>query len=453
MSLIKAKKLLNSIFSYIKESDINITNPTTVIINNNPDSEVYDDEMQIPDGGLPPNIQIDPQGDIPPGAIPPDQQPIPTVPQPGLEPTFSGTKEFLDPHSPYYEDDLDDTQLPPVDLPIPDQTTQTPIDPGMGGMPPIDGSSLPPQDDVYDDEIQNQIPIQAEPQIDTIPQQQLPSDGQPPAPPVGGEIPLPFDDMLLPDNQELPYDDEINMGVPANIPQDQNIPIDPNMLGGDIPPPPPGVGMDPSMGGMPPLPPMDQGAGGLPPMTGEPALPMDPGMGDPMMGGLPPGGPPPPMGGDPGLPPMGMDPNMGPPPPMGMDPGMGGAPPIGMGDPMMGGLPPVEDQPSEISGKVGKSTKQKINVDDLNKLNELKNIHKRLINVKKILEPEVKVHYEKIKGRLEDSLDYFSDIIQNLDSFSDTIDNIIIRYKKFVFIILKEIENLKQLDISEEEND
>lgn len=170
-----------------------------------------------------------------------------------------------------------------------------------------------------------------------------------------------------------------------------------------------------------------------------PPIPPDPAMGgaamDPMaamgMGATPPAPPPPQTG------------------PM-MDPGTGLRIPAKV-DPITGlEIPriPVLGNPD------GTTTGAPLLLKDINKINELKKIHNYILSLKRLLESQFEIEYKKIVEIVQNSLDYFYTILRNLDSFVNFIDDIILKYKRFILVTAMEIKRIKKiLDVAEKEND
>lgn len=88
-------------------------------------------------------------------------------------------------------------------------------------------------------------------------------------------------------------------------------------------------------------------------------------------------------------------------------------------------------------------------LQDLSRLNELKNINSQLMRIKGILEKELSKPYNNVEDKLNEAIEYFRSIISNLDSFSQQIDDIIMKYKRFILTILTQINVLKKQELDE----
>lgn len=107
----------------------------------------------------------------------------------------------------------------------------------------------------------------------------------------------------------------------------------------------------------------------------------------------------------------------------------------------------------EDDGKLGNSRDIEslpVNSQDINRIEDLKFIHRKLLEIRRILENEISSGYEKIEEKVQSSYEYFTTVIKNLDSFSNNIDDIILKFKRFIFIVVQEINNLKELENDEE---
>ncbi len=82
--------------------------------------------------------------------------------------------------------------------------------------------------------------------------------------------------------------------------------------------------------------------------------------------------------------------------------------------------------------------------DGIRKMNELKDIHTNLIEIKKILKNETHPMMDKLRKKHTESLEYFESMIENLDSFSDIVDDMIIKYKRFLLLLLVELATFKK---------
>jgi hypothetical protein len=185
------------------------------------------------------------------------------------------------------------------------------------------------------------------------------------------------------------------------------------------------------------------------------------------------------MGGAPA--PAPMDPNMappvdpaamGPPPEQGADPAAMGAPPqdpAAMGTPVPGeeeddtnmyddayqadpyGSSYSDEKSPET--RVGNSSEvtggRPVSVEDISRINELKKINSQLMRIRGLLEKELKLQYNKVEDKLNEAIEYFRIIISNLDSYVSQVDDIIMKYKRFIMTILTQINILKQQEINE----
>lgn len=116
-----------------------------------------------------------------------------------------------------------------------------------------------------------------------------------------------------------------------------------------------------------------------------------------------------------------------PPPPM--DPNM---------DPnAMGGIPPVAPPKTP---------------DDFRRNSNLKNIHKRLSGLRKILDSESKPDFLKIKRKISDSFEFFDLVIKNPDTYEIQMDDIIKKFLTFIKLSVDEIDRLKQISEAEDVN-
>ena len=88
-------------------------------------------------------------------------------------------------------------------------------------------------------------------------------------------------------------------------------------------------------------------------------------------------------------------------------------------------------------------------LEDLARITELKTINSQLMQLKQILEKELKKSYNRVEDKLLESIEYFRSIISNLDSFAGQIDDIIFKYKRFVLAVLTEINTLKEKEAKE----
>lgn len=88
-------------------------------------------------------------------------------------------------------------------------------------------------------------------------------------------------------------------------------------------------------------------------------------------------------------------------------------------------------------------------LEDITRISELKKINSQLMRVKSILEKELSNRYNKVEDKLNESIEFFRNIIMNLDSFSTQIDDIIFKYKRFILAILTEINTLKKQEKNE----
>lgn len=90
--------------------------------------------------------------------------------------------------------------------------------------------------------------------------------------------------------------------------------------------------------------------------------------------------------------------------------------------------------------------------DGIRKMNELKDIYTNLIEVKKILKNETHPMLDKLRKKHTESLEYFESMIENLDSFTDVIDDMIIKYKRFLLLLLVELATFKKKIAEFEDN-
>lgn len=90
-----------------------------------------------------------------------------------------------------------------------------------------------------------------------------------------------------------------------------------------------------------------------------------------------------------------------------------------------------------------------ISVEDISRINELKKINSQLMRVRGLLEKELKLKYNKVEDKLNEAIEYFRIIISNLDSYVSQVDDIIMKYKRFIMTILTQINILKQQELNE----
>lgn len=405
----------------------------------------YDDENEIQPSIGPP-VPDDAHGTSQNEVPSPETDPqIPTeFPMPydddyeGPQPIGSGRD---DSGMPFYDDESDEQvneELPPQDVA---QLETPPTDP-MSGVP-VD-PNYSPQFATYDDlngiaaenpertgEIQQQLdngtfnstpgPNEQQPYYEDDPQQIDPTTGQPMAPPVAGP-------EVDPNMAQAPPEVDPTTGQPM-APAPEVDPATGQPYYEDDPQ------IDPATGQ-----PMDPAAAGvIDPATGQPMPPqIDPATGQPMdpaaAGAIDPatGQPMPPAGGA-------IDPMTG----MPMDPMAASA------DPYTSSWTD-EKQPEERVGNSSEvTTGRPIPVEDISKISELKKINSQLMRVRGILEKELDKSYNVVEEKLTEAIDYFRTIIANLDSYVNQVDDIIIKYKRFIVTILTQINILKKQEMED----
>lgn len=92
-----------------------------------------------------------------------------------------------------------------------------------------------------------------------------------------------------------------------------------------------------------------------------------------------------------------------------------------------------------------------VKIKDINRISELRYIFEKLNDLQEILDNELSIKYERMNKKVKDAIEYFNLIITNLDSYKEQIDELIIKYKRFLYIATIEINKMKEEDI--EEND
>ena len=115
------------------------------------------------------------------------------------------------------------------------------------------------------------------------------------------------------------------------------------------------------------------------------------------------------------------------------DPAMANGMMGGMGGAMMGGIDPMTGMPTD-QGPAKTLTA-------LGRLYELKKIHYRLTTLDKILSRFADVNIEPLRKDVSELVDVFTLICNNLKSYKDSIDEIIVNYYIFIKAASKELED------------
>lgn len=341
--------------------------------------------------------------------------------------------ELVDIREPYYEDDdesskIEDDYLQQLD------NYQEPIEEEPVQQLEQPQEEIPQEEQPYEDEGNNDINIPQ--QVDNTQQvpQEIPLGGnniQQPDQTQQMQPPMMDPYALMQQNPQMMNQMSQQMGQMQQQPQmpiqmQQPMQQDPNMqMGQQIPP---------QMAPQQPM--MSSQAPNIDPNTGQPIIDPNAQMGQQM---------PPQIDPNTGMPiqqPQ-IDPNTGQPigPPQ--------APPLQQQDP---NAPPPDPNPGKL-GNAGTSFKgPAVPLDELGRINQLKLINKRLTTIKHILEDKNRSEYRPISRRIDDTLEYFKYIITNLDSFVQystdpnnkfsLIDELIQKFKRFIFILLIELKNI-----------
>lgn len=105
---------------------------------------------------------------------------------------------------------------------------------------------------------------------------------------------------------------------------------------------------------------------------------------------------------------------------------------------------PVSSIAPTIGNAAEETSTPPIPAKDLSRIDNLKNIHSTLLNIRSILNNETDNKYKDLKSKLNDSLGYFGHIIKNLDSYTGVIDDLISKYKRFSFVLVQELDKIKK---------
>lgn len=324
-----------------------------------------------------------------------DPQSSEVIPQdPSLEPAVNNQPVYP------YEDEVPEVNIDPkynsLSNPTPRLPDQTlPPDPNMdpgavtNNQTPFYNDELPPQD-VAQQDLQN-IPV--DPATEIPVQQPFYNDEQPsiepPVNPQETQLTIPTGDTTVdPSGQQV-----------VGQPQMAAIPTDPNAGLSPV------QSVDPTTG----MPPQPTDPSQIDPTTGMPIQPppAQPGTIDPLTGMPVPGG-------------MGMD-----------------------------GFTDEANPDAFIGNSSAVAVGAPVPLQDLSRLNELKTINSHLMRIKGILEKELSKPYNSVEDKLNEAIEYFRSIISNLDSFSMQIDDIIMKYKRFILTILTQINILKKEELDE----
>ena len=385
-----------------------------------------------------------------------DSSEIPLAQAPEIDPNSGSPVEQNAPE----EQPIEQNNEPPVDPNIGANLAEPPqIDPNSGSpmeqnipeQMPQPSPELPPENN-----IPSEVPLAAAPQID-------PNSGNPVEQNVPQNEPIPMA-QNIPLNQEIPLAQppqiDPNTGQPLDLQQSAPPQVDPNA------PPMPQMGapvpIDPNAAQNPQMDPNSGMPLGAPPSPNVPPQ-IDPSTGQPL---APP----------PAMPPQ-IDPNTGqplPPAPPQIDPATGQPIPPAPGlnvppqiDPNTGQpipQPPQANPQTTTLGNITDSLKgPAIPLDDLSRINELKKVNTRLTTMEQLLNDRSNREYKKIGENIKDSLEYFKYIITNLDSFIQyntdvenkyaLIDELILKFKRFIYITLIEIKNIDSAIINQNQDE
>lgn len=232
----------------------------------------------------------------------------------------------------------------------------------------------------------------------------IPEDEGESLPPFQGNEPIPPQEINS--GEQLPQQDA-SMGSAPQMP-----PVPPQPIPVNVPeqpmampsPPPPQENMIP-----PEQPPVDPNAQ-LPPIPAN----------------IPEAPPPPPM--DPNMPPPPMDSNAPPMGPPGIPPQPGGMMPPGM-------LPPPIVPPTDIG-----------------KIELLKSIQTKLLDINSLLNKFSEERYGKVKSKVEEAIEVFNVMVTNFPTFKDKVLDIAEKYKHFIKIVVLEVRKIRTQEKIEEES-
>jgi len=107
-----------------------------------------------------------------------------------------------------------------------------------------------------------------------------------------------------------------------------------------------------------------------------------------------------------------------------------------------------------MGGMGGMGEEESKTPEELGKTYELKKIYARLVSVESYLATSSDVNLLKLRNYVSQSIELFSVIIANVDSYKDKVDEIIVKYYEFldlIYIILSQYYDKKEKE-EEEEN-